>query len=93
MTAVQQILVLLALADLANEHDACCPTVMALAEKTGASSRSIMRALQELEDKGLLVKAPSRSQVGRQASTVYQLLMGEQADQHQRTELKRAEVE
>ena len=69
--------VLLALADDADAQGACCLTILDIAEKTGTSRNSVLRALRDLEDKVLMQKVSRRSLDGRQASVSYQLMMGE----------------
>lgn len=59
-------LVLLALADAANEDGTCWPSVGLLMERTGAGKTAVVAALGELEADGVLSKKRRRQQ-----STVY----------------------
>lgn len=47
-------LVLLALADWANEDGKCWPSIAKIAAKTGCGERTVQRALREAENRGLL---------------------------------------
>jgi len=49
-----QKLVLLALADWANDEGLCWPSINRLAVKTGATSRSVQRLIRQLEELGLV---------------------------------------
>lgn len=49
-----QKLVLLALADNANDHGHCWPSVTTLAEKCGMSRQGVLNQIEALEDAGLL---------------------------------------
>lgn len=50
-------LVLLALADWANEDGKCWPSIAKIAAKTGCGERTVQRALREAETRGLLTRA------------------------------------
>ena len=49
-------LVLLALADWANEDGKCWPSIAKIAAKTGCGERTVQRALREAENRGLLTR-------------------------------------
>lgn len=65
-------LVLLALADSANDDGVCWPSVETLARKAGCGVSSARRACQELEADGFLVRE-ERDANGRQRSNLYRL--------------------
>ena len=70
-------LVLLALANFANEDDEAWPKVSSLAEIASTSTRTVHRALAELERAGLVSRVPGVGPGGRggwvQANSVYRL--------------------
>jgi DNA-binding FadR family transcriptional regulator len=49
-------LVLLALADCANDEGLCWPSIATLKTKSGASERTVQRAIKHLEDMGVLTR-------------------------------------
>lgn len=49
-------LVLLALADWANEDGKCWPSIAKIAAKTGCGERTVQRALREAETRGILAR-------------------------------------
>lgn len=51
-----QKLVLLALADWANDEGLCWPSINRLASKTGIAGRSVQRVIRQLEDLGLVCR-------------------------------------
>lgn len=53
-TTPTQKLVLLALADWANDEGHCWPSISRLAEKTGVAGRSVQRLIRQLEDMNLV---------------------------------------
>jgi hypothetical protein len=65
-------LLLLAIADHANEKGVCWPSVARLAWKTGYSRRQIQYKLAELRASGCLT-AIQRAQGGRRGSVVYKV--------------------
>lgn len=71
-------LVLLKLADNANEEGMAFPRRRAMIAETGLSPASITRALRGLRDAGLLHVEPRTDSNGRQASNRYWLLVSEQ---------------
>ncbi|ODC02718.1 hypothetical protein BFW38_03320 [Terasakiispira papahanaumokuakeensis] len=68
-------LLLLLLADTADESAICWPGVRRLAHECGCSMRTIQRRLQHLEQAGFILRSPRREASGRQQSNVYQLLI------------------
>ena len=51
-------LVLMSLADAADEHGVCWPSIPTLARKCCISTRTVQRIMQELMDNGLLCAEP-----------------------------------
>lgn len=70
-----KLLVLLAMADFANDEGLCWPSVATLAKKARLSDRQAQRALRELESDGevALVKAGGREN-GRARASVYRVV-------------------
>ena len=66
-------LILMALADAADEVGQCWPRVRLIAEKCCTSERTVQRVLKELETTGYLHIERSYRKDGSQASNVYQL--------------------
>lgn len=73
--AVRQgsLLVLLALADYANDNGICWPSIPHLMEKAHISRRHVQRILRELERKGLIAK---ERMAGRYEPNIYKVLCG-----------------
>jgi len=71
-------LVLLALADMADEHNSCYPGQERLAEMTSMAVITVRRALSELERDGLIVRARRARQDGTRTSDRYRLVVGAQ---------------
>jgi hypothetical protein len=69
--------VLLALADHADENNVCWPSIARLAVKSSMSERTVQRNIQDLEFQGYIEKKSTFSDVGRQMSNHYVLLLGE----------------
>lgn len=65
-------LVLLALADAANDEGVCWPSVATIARKAGCGEATVRRALSQLESEGL-VSREKRGVNGRQRSNFYHL--------------------
>ena len=70
-----QKLLLLALADNADDGGACWPSLRNLAMKCQVSSRTIQRTIKEFEDCGLLEVTTRFAANGRQTSNGYRLTM------------------
>ena len=68
-------LILLALADDADDSGQCWPAVRRIAGKCLVSERTVQRALKEFETTGLLATTPRFTDKGRQTSNVYKLVM------------------
>ena len=68
-------LLLLALADCANDESHCWPSVPHLAWKTNLTDRHIRRMMKSLRDEGVLIPV-SREGGGRQRSVIYQMDLG-----------------
>lgn len=68
-------LVLMALADAADDHGVCWPSVSTLARKCSVSSRTVQRALRVLMEQRLLVAEPRRRSDGSSTSNRYRLLL------------------
>ena len=66
-------LVLMALADIADDHGLCWPSVKALARKCSISERSVQRILQVLQSRELLSIAPQFRKDGSRTSSRYRL--------------------
>jgi hypothetical protein len=74
-------LILLALADYANDDGACWPTGDTLAAKAECSRRSLYNKFEELEQRGLLRKIQRRDSEGDLASNIYILNVRDLAPQ------------
>ena len=66
-------LVLMALADAADDGGDCWPSVRTLAAKCCTSQRTVQRVLKDFEVRGLLLVTPRFNAVGRQSSNAYRL--------------------
>ena len=66
-------LVLMALADAADDKGACWPSVATLAKQCSMSTRTVQRALQDLIGAGLLNRDLRRRSDGSTTSNLYQL--------------------
>ena len=69
-------LVLMALADAADDQGVCWPSVSTLARKCSVSTHTVRRALRVLVDQGLLVAEPRRRPDGSSTSNRYRLHLG-----------------
>lgn len=68
-------LILMALADAADDMGECWPRVKTVAQKCCVSSRTVQRVLKEFEGTGLLLVTPRFTAEGRQTSNGYRLAM------------------
>lgn len=68
-------LVLMALADAADDRGVCWPRVSTLAKKCTVSMRTVQRSLRSLIDRGLLIAEPRRGRDGSSTSNRYRLLI------------------
>ncbi|WP_409372310.1 helix-turn-helix domain-containing protein [Paraburkholderia mimosarum] len=73
-------LVLMALADAADEEGYCYPRVRTIAVKCGVSERTVQRTLKTFESGNLLVVTPRFTGEGRQTSNGYRLHMSVDPD-------------
>lgn len=78
-----QKLVLLAIADVANEQGDCCPSVGALAKRCKKSPRTIQRALQALIAADLVSCDSRHRPNGSAISNRYVLKMGARSDRYE----------
>jgi len=74
--------VLVALADMADEKQSCYPGQATLSRMTGASESTVRRALNRLEDGGLLVREERRTNGGYRTSDRYVLQVGATLDNY-----------
>lgn len=72
-------LILMCLADFANQDGECFPSNALLAEKTEQSPNTVRRRLQELEDQGLIERQPQHRPNGSQTVDIIRLNMGQEA--------------
>lgn len=68
-----QRVVLLALADMTDQEHSCFPGQKRLSDMTGLSSRSVVRVLNDLEEKGLIARERRFRQNGTRTSDRYVL--------------------
>jgi CTP-dependent riboflavin kinase len=71
-----QKLVLMVLADWADENGRAWPRISSVAHKATCSSRTVLRCLSELEADGFLSRTRTRRRDGRQGSNRYTLKLG-----------------
>jgi uncharacterized phage protein (TIGR02220 family) len=64
-------LVLMALADFANDDGKCWPCIATIAKKTGASESTVKRLVKELISDGYVKKEPQYRDNGSQTSNIY----------------------
>lgn len=67
--------VLLVLANYADDCGRCWPSQVRIAYESEVSERSVRRALKKLESLGLLSRLPRRNPAGEVVTTAYQLAM------------------
>lgn len=70
-------LVLLALADHANDEGHAWPSVETLAKKSSTSRRTVLRILKELESSGWLTRQKRNRKNGSRTSSLYKLVLGD----------------
>lgn len=68
--------VLVVLADLADEADSCFPGQERIAASTGCSTRTVRRALEELEEIGYIERVRRHRMNGSRTSDRYVLRVG-----------------
>ena len=66
-------LLLMALADAADDEGGCWPAIRTLATKSCLSTRTVQRILKGFEESGVLVVSPRFTPTGRQTSSFYRL--------------------
>lgn len=66
-------IVLSVLAKRANTQDQCWPSISTIVEASAAGRRSVFRALERLQEMGLLVISSRRTESGRSRSNMYTL--------------------
>ncbi len=71
---------LLALADIADDQGFCWPSNRTLAEKCCTSERTVQRMLKQFEDLGLITIERRFTEAGRQTSNGYRLALGRTPD-------------
>jgi hypothetical protein len=72
-------LILMALADSANDVDECWPGIPFIADKCCVSERTVQRVLQQFVNTGLMIVTPRYTSAGRQTSNGYRLTLGSTA--------------
>ena len=82
MSATSRLLLLL-LADHANEQGVCWPTVSHLADEVACTPRSVQRSIKALVEHGVLQVVPRKTEDGGQASNFYRLILCGNALQRQ----------
>jgi hypothetical protein len=73
-------LLLLVLANYANERNESWPSMLRLADDTQMSKRSVVNKLAELEESGLLTKRTELTPMGSISHNVYRLQLGSAPD-------------
>lgn len=68
-------LILMALADAADDQGVCWPSVSTLAKKCTVSTRTVQRSLRALIDRRLLIAEPRQRRDGSSTSNRYRLLI------------------
>lgn len=71
-------IILMCLADFANQDAECFPSIAHLAEKTEQSPNTVRRRLQELEDDGLIERRAQYRPNGSQTVDLIRLKMGQE---------------
>ena len=66
--------VLLALADHANEHGLCWPSVSTLMKRANVGERTVQRAIQSLEEGGFITRERRSRENGSDTSNLYRLM-------------------
>ena len=76
-------LLLLLMADYANEQGVCWPSVRRLADEMACSMRTVQRAIEALVEQGVMTVVARKTASGRQTSNFYRLAMGDDQQQPQ----------
>ncbi len=69
-------LLLMLMADYANEQGVCWPSIRRLADEMACSMRTVQRSIEALVEQGLMEVVPRQTKTGRQTSNFYRLSMG-----------------
>ena len=67
--------VLLALADHADEHGVCWPSISLLVKRAHVGERTVQRAIQSLEDNGFVIRERRVRENGSDTSNLYRLML------------------
>jgi hypothetical protein len=70
-----ELLLLLALADSANDQGVCWPSLETLAKKTRMSRRYVKRVMADLKETGLVISNPRLDDKGDPTSNLYQIII------------------
>ena len=76
-------LLLLLMADYANEQGVCWPSVRRLADEMACSRSTVQRAIEALVEHGVMTVVARKTPTGRQTSNFYRLAMGNDQQQPQ----------
>ncbi|MBR9798788.1 MAG: GntR family transcriptional regulator [Gammaproteobacteria bacterium] len=76
-------LLLLLMADYANEQGVCWPSVRRLSEEMSCSRSTVQRAIEALVEQGAMTVVARKTSAGRQTSNFYRLAMGDDQQQPQ----------
>ncbi|WP_405278019.1 DnaT-like ssDNA-binding domain-containing protein [Cobetia sp. Ld8] len=76
-------LLLLLMADYANEQGVCWPSVRRLADEMACSRSTVQRSIEALVVHGLMTVVARKTPTGRQTSNFYRLAMGDDQQQPQ----------
>lgn len=76
-------LLLLLLADYANEQGVCWPSIRRLSEEMSCTTRTVQRAIEALVEQGAMTVVARKTSAGRQTSNFYRLAMGSDQQQPQ----------
>ena len=68
-------MVLMALANYADENGRCWPSNARIADECGVSRRQVIRVLKELETDGFIARTPDERRDGSQSASITDLLM------------------
>ncbi len=69
-------LLLLLMADYANEQGVCWPSIRRLSEEMSCTTRTVQRSIEALVEQGAMTVVARKTPAGRQTSNFYRLAMG-----------------
>ncbi|MFK4014905.1 DnaT-like ssDNA-binding domain-containing protein [Cobetia marina] len=69
-------LLLLLMADYANEQGVCWPSIRRLSEEMSCTTRTVQRSIETLVEQGAMTVVARKTSAGRQTSNFYRLAMG-----------------